>query len=50
MLAQVKVGAYLLETCTPRAGEIEILRALPGHARVGVGVVNQKDLHTEALR
>ncbi len=49
MLAQVKVGAYLLEMCTPRAGEMEILKALPEDARIGVGVVNQKDPHTEGV-
>jgi 5-methyltetrahydropteroyltriglutamate--homocysteine methyltransferase len=41
-LREVRVGTYLLELCTPRAGEIDALRALPDHARVGVGVVNQK--------
>ncbi|MEW6256274.1 MAG: 5-methyltetrahydropteroyltriglutamate--homocysteine methyltransferase [Pseudomonadota bacterium] len=49
MLRQVKVGAYLLEMCTPRAGEMEILTALPQDARIGVGVVNQKDPKTEAV-
>lgn len=49
MLSQVRVGAYLLEMCTPRAGEMEILRALPPDARIGVGVVNQKDPHTETF-
>lgn len=49
MLGKVRVGAYLLEMCTPRAGEMEILRALPQDARIGVGVVNQKDPHTEAV-
>lgn len=49
MLAQVRVGAYLLEMCTPRAGEMEILKALPQDARIGVGVVNQKDPHTEGV-
>jgi len=49
MLSQVRVGAYLLEMCTPRAGEMEILQALPQEARIGVGVVNQKDPHTEAV-
>ncbi|MGE0604976.1 MAG: 5-methyltetrahydropteroyltriglutamate--homocysteine methyltransferase, partial [Xanthobacteraceae bacterium] len=48
-LAQMKVGAYLLEMCTPRAGEMEILRKLPEDARIGVGVVNQKTQHAEAL-
>ncbi|MFO1146771.1 MAG: 5-methyltetrahydropteroyltriglutamate--homocysteine methyltransferase [Alsobacter sp.] len=49
MLSEVRVGSYLLEMCTPRAGEMEILRALPQHARIGVGVVNQKDPHAEAM-
>lgn len=48
-LAQVKVGAYLLEMCTPRAGEMEILASLPQEARIGVGVVNQKDPCTEGV-
>ncbi len=41
-LKAMKVGAYLLEMCTPRAGELEVLRSLPDEARIGVGVVNQK--------
>lgn len=28
-LAQMQVGTLLLELCTPRAGEIEVLSALP---------------------
>jgi 5-methyltetrahydropteroyltriglutamate--homocysteine methyltransferase len=48
-LKAMKVGAYLLEMCTPRAGEMEILRALPADARVGVGVVNQKHADPEQL-
>jgi len=47
-LAAMKVGAYLLEMCTPRAGEVELLRSLPAEARIGVGVVNQKHAHTES--
>ena len=35
--------------CTPRAGELEILKALPDDARIGVGVVNQKCAHAEPL-
>ncbi len=42
-LAGMKVGAYLLEACTPRAGDMDLLRALPEDARIGVGVVNQKN-------
>ena len=48
-LQAMKVGAYLLEMCTPRAGEMEILRALPDDARIGIGVVNQKPAAAEGL-
>src|SRR3954452_2977833 len=47
MLREVRVGAYLLELCTPRAGDIDALRRLPEDARVGVGVVNQKHVRIE---
>ena len=42
-LAGMKVGAYLLEACTPRAGDMALLQGLPAGARIGVGVVNQKN-------
>lgn len=48
-LAQMRVGAYLLEMCTPRAGEMEILQRLPQDARIGVGVVNQKCAQAEPV-
>lgn len=48
-LAAMKVGAYLLEMRTPRAGEMEVLRRLPETARIGVGVVNQKRPATEEV-
>ena len=41
-LSRVDVGVLLLELCTPRAGELDVLRGLPSDKRVGVGVVNQK--------
>jgi 5-methyltetrahydropteroyltriglutamate--homocysteine methyltransferase len=41
-LRELNVGTYFLELCTPRAGEMEVLRSLPDDRRVGVGVVNQK--------
>ncbi len=41
-LRALNVGTYLLELCTPRAGELEVLRTLPDDRRVGIGVVNQK--------
>jgi 5-methyltetrahydropteroyltriglutamate--homocysteine methyltransferase len=48
-LADLKVGTYLLEMCTPRAGEMEVLKRLPDNARIGVGVVNQKRGEIESI-
>lgn len=48
-LAGMKVGAYMLEACTPRAGDIALLKALPKDARIGVGVVNQKSQLVETV-
>jgi 5-methyltetrahydropteroyltriglutamate--homocysteine methyltransferase len=48
-LAQLEVGTYFLELCTPRAGEMEVLRDLPDDRRVGVGVVNQKHPRVESV-
>ena len=48
-LAGMRVGAYLLEMCTPRAGEMDILKLLPADAMIGVGVDNQKHGEIEAL-
>lgn len=42
LLASLEVGTYFLELATPRAGDVDVLRALPDDRRVGVGVVNQK--------
>lgn len=42
LLRDIRVGSLLLELCTPRAGEIEVLASLPADKRIGVGVVNQK--------
>ena len=42
LLATVGVGTLFLELCTPRAGEIDVLKDLPASCRIGVGVVNQK--------
>jgi 5-methyltetrahydropteroyltriglutamate--homocysteine methyltransferase len=42
LLSSMNVGTLFLELCTPRAGELEVLAALPDRVRVGVGVVNQK--------
>lgn len=48
-LAQIDVGTYCLELCTPRAGEVDILRGLPEDRRIGVGVVNQKHTRVESV-
>lgn len=48
-LAAVDVGAYILEACTPRAGELELLAVLPQDRRIGVGVVNQKHTRIETV-
>ncbi|MEO0649356.1 MAG: sulfurtransferase TusA family protein [Planctomycetota bacterium] len=42
LLSRVPVGTLVLEHCTDRAGDLELLRRLPDDRRVGVGVVNQK--------
>lgn len=47
MLSRINTGTLFLELCTPRAGEADVLRGLPGDRRVGVGVVNQKSRHVE---
>jgi 5-methyltetrahydropteroyltriglutamate--homocysteine methyltransferase len=49
LLSSLPVGTLLLELCTPRAGEIDVLRDLPAGSRVGVGVVNQKDRRVEPV-
>ena len=48
-LSQLNVGTLFLELCTPRAGEIEVLRALPERFRIGVGVCNQKHSAVETV-
>ena len=42
VLQLVEVGSLFLELCTPRAGEIDVLKELSVERRIGVGVVNQK--------
>jgi 5-methyltetrahydropteroyltriglutamate--homocysteine methyltransferase len=48
-LSALNVGTLFLELCTPRAGEIELLKALPDRFRIGVGVCNQKHAAIEAV-
>jgi 5-methyltetrahydropteroyltriglutamate--homocysteine methyltransferase len=38
----LSVGTFFLEMATPRAGDLEAIRDLPGDAKLGLGVVNQK--------
>ena len=47
LLSSIPVGTLFLELCTPPAGEIEVLKDLPGDMRIGVGVVDQKSTHVE---
>jgi 5-methyltetrahydropteroyltriglutamate--homocysteine methyltransferase len=42
LFSSLPVGTLFLELCTPRAGEVEVLAALPEAMRIGVGVVDQK--------
>ncbi len=49
LLSRAPVGAVLLEMCTPRAGDMALLAALPNRLRIGVGVVNQKSPRVETL-
>ena len=49
LLKTLNVGTYFLELCTPRSGEMEILRDLPEDRRIGVGVVNQKLDRVESI-
>jgi 5-methyltetrahydropteroyltriglutamate--homocysteine methyltransferase len=42
LFQRLDVGVLLLETATPRAGDLAMLKELPASVRLGVGVVNQK--------
>jgi 5-methyltetrahydropteroyltriglutamate--homocysteine methyltransferase len=48
LFSSVPVGTLFLELCTHRAGEIEVLAALPEDLRIGVGVVDQKSDRVES--
>ena len=48
-LGALDVGAWFLEACTPRAGELDVLRRLPDDRRLGLGVVNPKDPAVESV-
>jgi 5-methyltetrahydropteroyltriglutamate--homocysteine methyltransferase len=46
---QLQVGTLFLESCTPRAGDLEILRQISDDYRIGVGVLNQKSPRVETV-
>jgi 5-methyltetrahydropteroyltriglutamate--homocysteine methyltransferase len=48
-LCTLPVGTLFLEFCTTRAGELSVLRELPGSVRVGIGVVNPKTGRAESV-
>jgi len=45
----LQVGTLFLESCTPRAGDLEILRQISDGYRIGVGVLNQKSAQVETV-
>jgi len=49
-LSGLSVGTIFLELCTPRAGELAVLKDLPKNLRIGVGVVNQKLTQVETVQ
>jgi 5-methyltetrahydropteroyltriglutamate--homocysteine methyltransferase len=49
MLQTLDVGTFFLELCTPRAGEMDVLRELPADCRVGIGVVDPKQDRVETV-
>ncbi len=49
LLGSLDVHTFLLELCTPRAGELSALAGLREDQRVGVGVINQKDPGPETV-
>lgn len=42
LLKTLPFGTFFLEMCTPRAGELHLLKELPEDSRLGLGVVNPK--------
>lgn len=49
LLRALPFGAFFLEMCTPRAGELALLKDLPEHSRLGLGVVNPKSSRVESV-
>ena len=49
LFQRLSVGTLLLETSTPRAGDLGVLEKLPPDVRLGVGLVNQKREEVESV-
>jgi 5-methyltetrahydropteroyltriglutamate--homocysteine methyltransferase len=49
-LESVRVGTLMLELCTSRAGEMEVLSKLPHRFRLGIGVANPKTTEVESIQ
>jgi 5-methyltetrahydropteroyltriglutamate--homocysteine methyltransferase len=49
LLRTIPAGTFFLEMCTPRAGELRLLRDLPAESRLGLGVVNPKSADVESV-
>jgi 5-methyltetrahydropteroyltriglutamate--homocysteine methyltransferase len=49
LFQRLGVGTLLLETSTPRAGDLGVLEKLPPNVRLGIGVVNQKREEVEPV-
>jgi len=50
LLGAVEVGTLVLELCTLRAGEMDVLATLPDDRRFGVGVINQKSARVDPVQ
>jgi 5-methyltetrahydropteroyltriglutamate--homocysteine methyltransferase len=49
LFSSIPVGTLFLELCTPRAGDLAVLRHLPEDVRIGVGMVDQKTDRIESV-
>lgn len=49
VLNSTKVGTLFLEFCTPRAGELDVLKNIRSDVRIGLGSVNQKNPAIETV-
>lgn len=46
-LARMRVGQFVLEYATPRAGRLDVLAGLPARAQLGLGCVNPRTAEVE---